>query len=245
MQKLTRVCTFPSELAAQQAKNFLAAEGISGYLENANTQTMLGYVGPALGGVKLLVPDEDVDSAKQLLAKEDVASTIAAWTCPRCGSEVDSGFELCWKCGHAFNDSETPAAPADSGLDAVDTRNASYAAHENERPAFPAANSENPFLPASSGENASRPTDVPASQDVWLEEQQGLIRNAFTLSILGLVILPGIMHAYSMYLLIKAGVGLNLLPPMIRRRYYAAMAINVVCLAACFYFLVTVFFSPV
>ena len=37
------------------------------------------------------------------------AKPVDAWTCGRCGEEVDSGFEVCWSCGLAYDEIPTSA----------------------------------------------------------------------------------------------------------------------------------------
>ena len=34
---------------------------------------------------------------------------MPAWTCPKCGEEVEANFDVCWKCGTAADGSEDPA----------------------------------------------------------------------------------------------------------------------------------------
>ena len=31
------------------------------------------------------------------------------WTCPKCGTKVDPGFDICWSCGTSIDGTEDPA----------------------------------------------------------------------------------------------------------------------------------------
>src|SRR4051794_19956627 len=31
------------------------------------------------------------------------------WTCPKCGSTVDAGFDVCWQCGTSYQGVEDPS----------------------------------------------------------------------------------------------------------------------------------------
>ena len=59
---------------------------------------------PALNFPELwVIEDEDLPRAGVLveafLGRAAAAPEGGPWRCPRCGAEVDGGFELCWRCG--------------------------------------------------------------------------------------------------------------------------------------------------
>lgn len=98
---------------AEQARNYLEAQGIKAFVEGVNTQLALSYAGGAMSGVKLLVAEDDAKLAEQLLLEEGPDPEADAWTCRRCYSEVDAGFDVCWKCGSdRKQESESTASDA-------------------------------------------------------------------------------------------------------------------------------------
>ncbi|MCR9295832.1 MAG: DUF2007 domain-containing protein [bacterium] len=103
---------------AEQARNFLEAQGIKAFVEGVNTQLALSYAGGAMSGVKLLVAEDDAKLAEQLLLEEGPDPEAEAWTCRRCYSEVDAGFDVCWKCGSdRKQESESTASDASNALE--------------------------------------------------------------------------------------------------------------------------------
>lgn len=65
---LVCIASFPDSGTANIARSVLDSEGIAACLGAETSNTMLAYVGPALGGVKLYVFADQVDKAKALLA---------------------------------------------------------------------------------------------------------------------------------------------------------------------------------
>ena len=96
--RLKKLRSFATEFEAHEARNVLVANGIKAFVENASSVTALSYIGPAIGGVKLMVEESDLARATQIL-DDDSPTRTAAWTCGECYSEVDEGFDICWNCG--------------------------------------------------------------------------------------------------------------------------------------------------
>lgn len=42
------------------------------------------------------------------------------WTCPKCGSKVDAGFDICWKCGTTADGVEDPTFATADELPPID-----------------------------------------------------------------------------------------------------------------------------
>ena len=141
-EKLVTVARFATPFEARVAKNRLEAEGIPVFLGDEESVGNLWHLGLALGGVKLLVPDDHIQKAMDLLTalpEEETAEADAhsdkgesdseaiqeAWTCPQCGNRVTADQGFCTSCGSSgdgpdeatFNspekDSEDSAAPED------------------------------------------------------------------------------------------------------------------------------------
>lgn len=105
---LRTVATFGSPVEARLAQTRLQEAGLTAFVHGEETGTTLWYVGTALGGVTLQVPEADLERAAEILRSQDQSRAAAAWTCPACGSEVDAGFEVCWSCGASGEENPQP-----------------------------------------------------------------------------------------------------------------------------------------
>ena len=100
-QTLETVGVYPSIVEASIVRGRLDQAGIRSWMQNELTAGQLFQVGLALGGVTLQVSSVDVQRTRELMAEdaEGVSGEVSSpWTCARCGSEVDAGFEVCWSC---------------------------------------------------------------------------------------------------------------------------------------------------
>lgn len=100
-RSLETIGVFASITEASIARARLEEAGIRSWLQGELSTGQLFPVGLALGGISLEVSDADAASARSLLDDVNQATTGAdetAWICGTCGTEVESGFELCWKC---------------------------------------------------------------------------------------------------------------------------------------------------
>jgi len=113
---LVTVERFATPFEANMAKNRLEAEGIPAFLADEQTVGNLWHMGGALGGVKLLVPDDYIQKAMDVLttppdeevfsgAQTDLPSDPdseaiqAARTCPLCGNQLGPDEGPCPACG--------------------------------------------------------------------------------------------------------------------------------------------------
>jgi hypothetical protein len=94
---MTRLETYTSEIEAEIAKGRLENLGVSVVLEKDNCGGMRPHL-DLQAGVKLFVPDDQVDKAREILATEPVPST-GSWVCQGCAEEIEGRFDTCWKCG--------------------------------------------------------------------------------------------------------------------------------------------------
>lgn len=99
--EFTEIANFALEAEASHFQSVLQAEGIPAFIDGAATNTMLSYVGTALGGIRLFVKTSDVNKATQVLGSRNTNSETVdeAWSCGACEVEVDEGFQVCWSCG--------------------------------------------------------------------------------------------------------------------------------------------------
>jgi len=98
---------------AYLAKNLLEAENIPARVGDESVTSWLWHVGTALGGTKLLVANRDAARAAEVLRSIESHSGEAdgeVWCCPHCGAEVDAGFDLCWSCEAARDESDSRAS---------------------------------------------------------------------------------------------------------------------------------------
>jgi hypothetical protein len=105
---LVRIASFITPEEAAMARAALEAEGIPACLDGAATAGNLWHVGLALGGVRLLVMDQHVESALKILEQRehpaaDRQRAAAPRSCPHCGIAAEPGFAVCWSCGEDLN----------------------------------------------------------------------------------------------------------------------------------------------
>ena len=70
-RKWVTVASFSNSAMANVAKLQLDAEEIPNYLDNEHSATMLWHIQPAVGGVRVKVPEEFEDQALEILRNED------------------------------------------------------------------------------------------------------------------------------------------------------------------------------
>jgi hypothetical protein len=84
--------SFAHPVEAELACSKLQAEGIQARVADANTISIQPYYSAALGGVKLIVNEEDALQALRILKEdlsmesEETGASPAPLPCPRCGS---------------------------------------------------------------------------------------------------------------------------------------------------------------
>ena len=93
------VGVYSSLTEASIVRGRLDQAGIRSWMQEELTAGQLFQVGTALGGIKLQGADSDLQRARELIADGPSQETTGSpWTCPRCGSDGDAGFEVCWSC---------------------------------------------------------------------------------------------------------------------------------------------------
>ena len=96
---MTRLETYINELEAEIALGRLQALGITAVVEKDNCGGMRPHL-DLQQGVKLLVVNEDLGKARDILSETGPEANTQPWTCPGCGENIESGFDACWQCGH-------------------------------------------------------------------------------------------------------------------------------------------------
>ncbi len=106
-------------LQAQTYVNRLDAEGIPAHIIDGETGTALGYLGPAIGGIKVHVLPRDLERAQQILGEihgdqtwGEAFADESEWACTRCDAAVPADHDVCWSCGTPRSADVDAAAPA-------------------------------------------------------------------------------------------------------------------------------------
>lgn len=84
---LIKIRTFDNYFLANITLTKLQSGGIECYLKDENTVTMNPILSGAIGGIKLVVKEEDADEAKKLLQQFD-EDYLKSVRCPKCGGSA-------------------------------------------------------------------------------------------------------------------------------------------------------------
>ncbi len=173
--KFVPVAAYATPLEADLAKNYLEAEGVPVFLSDDATVGWFWHLGNAVGGIKLLVPRDQLDRATAILAarpgeqpdagQEPAVSGPEMVACARCGAPMDREMDYCPSCG-AASDEAARAAPV-----------------------APAADQPAP------GEEEPEEAPTPPGDE--------LANRALRAAILGLIVCPPFLHLYSLWILLR------------------------------------------
>jgi len=113
---------------AHLIRNRLEGAGIPAFLDGETAAGWAWHFANAIGGVRVLVPEEHAHAAEAILAggetpgadamAESAGETSArsapadeevsaSWRCAHCGAQVDSAMDVCWACGAMRPDEES------------------------------------------------------------------------------------------------------------------------------------------
>jgi len=112
-QTMETVAVYPSITEASIVRGRLDQAGIRSWLQEELTAGQPFYFGAGSAGIKLQVASGDLQQVRELIADEGKTgpdSNAPPWTCPRCGNEVDGGFEICWSCQAAREQHPEPGS---------------------------------------------------------------------------------------------------------------------------------------
>lgn len=242
-RRLVTVAAFNSPVEADLARSRLTEAGIPASLADETTAGNFWVLVNAVGGVKLQVWEDDLARARETLGIDaesgsgpDPAAASATagqgWTCPRCATHVEPGFEVCWNCGSAADGSVDPDFVAEASDDAPEApapRSDPEAAHgeadfEDEADAAP---DDNPFRSprAPLVDDAIVPEEPPPE---LTEHGDDLARRALWAAVVSMVICPVIFNVISIGMLLSLAVRNDPLSRRGSRRYYAAWLVNIV-----------------
>lgn len=245
-RELRIVGTFATPVEAEAVRLQLEAEGIRSVLADEATVGMNWLLGNAVHGVKILVADDDLERAAEIVADAAASARMAGigkskspdWKCRLCGEDVSGDFEVCWSCGASREgtadpdfekDAEAEAAGRDAdlkestpeaGLDPANLADFQTAADRYDEP--------NPFR-APLAPLGAEPVEVQGSQEeLELTEDDEAAFRAWKASVMGLAICPPFLQLYSTALLVSLALNERPLSPKASRRYVVAWLINIV-----------------
>ncbi|MEC8556754.1 MAG: hypothetical protein VXZ82_17270 [Planctomycetota bacterium] len=185
--------TFLTAFEAEQTRNRLCEAGIGAWVEGAEAQTAMSYIGSAIGGVAVVISEEDILAAEEILC--DDFPPVRPWTCRVCWSDIDEGFDVCWRCGADRSQARQPepAPPADELAPedyTVDPGENSFASPDV---------LASPYAPIATEQLQSRTNEEQRAE----EEDMPLVKRALIAAILGPLMLPLIAQLYVIILLAR------------------------------------------
>lgn len=91
--------TVYDEMEAQILVTLLNDRNIDSIIDKDDAGGMHPHLNATLG-IKILVLENDLDSAKKIIEKKELGNQ-KSWTCRSCGEEHEGQFSLCWNCGES------------------------------------------------------------------------------------------------------------------------------------------------
>ncbi len=115
--KTALLAKFSNATEAEIARADLESAGIAVFIDSSASNMTLSHIGAAMGGVRLSVPEDALDAAKQIL---NLAQQPGGdqWCCKRCNEVHEDSFEVCWNCHGTRQEFESspPSLPNDLQL---------------------------------------------------------------------------------------------------------------------------------
>lgn len=230
---LVTIARFAHAAEAHAARNRLERAGILAVVSDELVANLLSYIGSAVGGIRLQVDAADAQRASEVLLgipDDELPEDLKGyWRCRECQQIVDPGFDVCWSCSRPREDVADPTfRPTLAVL--ADEAEEDFAAHgpmfELLQPSCESAgvDGRNPYAPSGISRSAASASGLMITR---LPDRDELVLRAWRASVLGIFMLPPLLHLYSMYLLLRASLGGGTLSPRANRRFYWALLINV------------------
>jgi hypothetical protein len=234
-EEFMTIARFTLPLDAQMARSCLEAERIPAFVVGETTGGTLPGLGDHLGGFELRVYESDYERAGKVLAGflgetpedefDDGALAGETWTCTTCGAEVVKDETVCPACATPTDAIQDRLAiselTATRGL-APDEAKDEEAVRANLPRSAPASPSS-PVGESGSGLDA----DIEALRTAVGDD---LAARACRAAIFGLIILPPLLHLYSLWLLARLAVYPGEVSAAGLRKTCAAIAIDVLAL---------------
>ncbi len=213
--KLITVGTYFTPEEAHLAALALEKEGIRCFYEAEKTVGNFWYLGNAVGYVKLQVGEDHVPQIRAILeeaCRPTSGSSALIGRCAECGAKTEPGFEVCWSCEVTLEPEVTPSVEPPSSPQQPSRRDTAVADRGVDE----------------DGEQ-SRTEAVQRQLDPVSEE---LAWRAWKAAGIGLCFFPWIFHTYSLWLILRLAFRGGWLSPAGNRKFYAAMFIDLMVVAA-------------
>lgn len=112
-QKLVTVAKCLQFWEAEILSERLRNAGILAFVQGAEANLNLSYVGTALGGVRVQVPASEVELAREVIQNDEKQRlTAGSWICSRCGEPNEASFDFCYSCSKPRDDASDSADAA-------------------------------------------------------------------------------------------------------------------------------------
>ena len=100
---MKKVYSTSDQAAIAIVRDLLAQQGIESRVLNENTAAVLGEIPFLRATPEVWVRDEDGAQAAAIVERFESGETREslarpAWTCPKCGEQIDGQFTECWNC---------------------------------------------------------------------------------------------------------------------------------------------------
>mgnify|MGYP001600064856 CR=1 FL=1 len=242
--QLVTVATFAAPAEAELARQRLQRDGIAACLADELTGGILGLTTGGLSSVKVQVNAADQERAAAILALTEHRGDqddegVATWTCPHCRTDVNAEFEVCWSCGTTVEGQADPSfireamdpSPADeTGEDDEAVPAVSMDVTGRERPLCAAPEIDlqprNPYrAPGSPSGPVAAPVAEPPIADTTYGDE--VAARAWRASVLSALLCPPLLTFYSVWLVLKIAFADHPLSSVGMRKFYGAMAVNV------------------
>ena len=210
--KLITVGTYLTPEEAHLAALALENEGIRCYYEAEQTTGNLWHLGTALG-VKLQVEEHEVPRVQAILEetrRPTSGPSTPGGRCVTCGAKMEPGFEVCWSCGATLEPEVTRSVESPSSPPQPSRQDAAVADQDVDE------------ADEQSGTEEMEPQLDPVNEE--------LASRAFKVAVIGLAFC-GVLHIYSIWLVLRLAFRGGRLSPAGDRKFYAALFIDLMVAA--------------
>jgi hypothetical protein len=230
--KLVTVGSFQSAAEAHAAKHRLEADGIAAVVTDEAVGNWLGYMGTAIGGIKVQVAEAEAERSLEILySKLSEGSASPPWRCRKCQEVVEGDFEVCWSCGGEREEVEDPTfEPSDAAEEqAVEAAVAADDVPNIEPPSEDVAMVDGRPNPYYAGNLPASATTVQhAPERAFDEDVEAMVTRAWRAAIIGVFLCPTLLllNFYSAWLLLQVSLSADALSPSAELKYRLAWFVN-------------------
>ena len=205
---LVRIATYWSSFDAETAKLHLDRCGIPSIVSSGAMNAMLGELGGTLSPIELLVREEDVERTTMALDEFLSQEGKEDWVCRKCKEEVPGTFLMCWSCGGDRATHEAPISKEAGELDessSVEIDANTFVERNLVVLATDPSSLSLPYAPPNTLSSSSRllANESKAPSALSAAELEAIVDRAWKAANIGML-LPVVLHFYSLYLLFQS-----------------------------------------